>query len=255
MKTKKFDTYLNLLKELTIADFKLRYNGSIIGVLWFIIKPLAMLAVLYVIFGLVLKVGIDNYVLFLFIGIILWNFFVESTTMSMANILDKRSIIRAIYLPRHILVMSSSLNAFMSLAINIVLLIIMLLIYGINLTGIALITLAVLALLFIFSLGVAYLLAAFYVKYRDVGHIWDVILQLGFWITPVIYNITLIPQKYIAAYMLNPLAWAIHAVRELLIYNTLAFSGIFPIIGITFGVFIIGYVAYSIRSKYFAEEL
>jgi ABC-type polysaccharide/polyol phosphate export permease len=244
-----------MLKELTISDFKLRYNGSFIGIFWFVIKPLSMLTVLYIIFGLVLKTGIQNYVPFLFIGIIFWNFFVESTTMSMDNILDKKMIIRAIYLPRQLLVLSSTLNAFMSLAINLVLLFAMLALFKIHLGFTAFAAFLLLAMLLVFSLGVSYLLAALYVKYRDISHVWQVILQLGFWITPVIYSTTMIPKIYLDAYMLNPLAWIIASARDALIYDSLSMKGFLAIAAICIAIYIVGYYTYCAKSKYFAEEL
>ena len=120
----------NLLRELAWSDFKLRYKGSMLGFLWSFLKPLVMMAVLYVVFVMVLKTKTDNFVLFLLLGIIMWNFFVESTVMSMVNTLVKRNLIKGVYFPRKILVMSCVLNAGLTLLFNLVIFLIIYSIYA-----------------------------------------------------------------------------------------------------------------------------
>lgn len=247
--------YFNLLKELTISGFKLRYKGSILGVFWSVLKPAAMLLVSYIVFSTIFHVKTEHYVLFLFLGIILWNFFVESTTISMSNIMEKRSIIRAIYFPRNILVLSSVLNAFIMLLINICLLAILLIVYGITISFYVLFFIPILLLLFILSVGVAYLLSALYVKYRDIVHIWGVILQVGFWVTPIVYNITMVPQRYISAYMLNPLASIIVSSRDVIIYGSMPSPSIIVTVIMCIAIYFFGRYVYLRMSRYFAEEL
>jgi lipopolysaccharide transport system permease protein len=247
---------INLIRELTWSDFKLRYKGSMLGFLWSFLKPLLLMSVLYVVFALVLNTKTENYVLFLLLGLIMWNFFVESTTISMHNILVKRYLIKAVYFPRKILVISSVLNAGMTLLFNLV---IFLIIYSFFFT-ISILTLVFLFLellmLFILSLGVAYLLSALYVTFRDVLYIWEVFSQMGFWITPIAYSITMVPEKYSIIYIINPLSQIITGARDILLLHTLPNligQGIALIICII--IYLIGSSLYKTRSKYFAEEL
>jgi lipopolysaccharide transport system permease protein len=247
----------NLIKELTWSDFKLRYNSSILGFLWSFIKPLLMLTILYIVFSLLIKIKIENYALFLLLGIILWNFFYESTTISMNNMLAKRNLIKNVYFKRKVLVISSCLNALIALIFN---LIIFLIIASVVKVRISLIPIGVLIsmvlVLFIISLGISYILSSFYVKYRDLTHIWDVFLQLGFFITPIAYSTSIIPQRYLFSYMLNPLARILTYSREAMFYELYpSLLGFFSIIVFSLIVYFIGLVIYKKRSKYFAEEI
>ena len=254
---------MNLVRELAWSDFKLRYKGSMLGFLWSFLKPLLMMLVLYIVFAMVLKTRTDNYVLFLLLGIIMWNFFVESTIISMNNVIVKRSLIKAVYFPRKILVISSVLNAVITLLFNLV---IFLIIYSFFLVISPLSILLLLiefVMLFILSLGVAYLLAALYVKFRDwnLSHglpeeIWDVLCQTGFWITPVAYSVAMVPEKYSIIYTINPLSQIITGARDIMLLKTapnLIGQGIALVICVI--IYFIGSQIYKNSSRYFAEEL
>ncbi len=101
---------LQLLWVITLTDFKLRYSSSVLGYLWSLLKPLLMFLVLYTVFTVLVKLDIKNYQLHLLLGIILWNFFAESTTMGMNSLLSKASLITKIKFPRWILVVASTLT-------------------------------------------------------------------------------------------------------------------------------------------------
>ena len=246
----------NLIKTLTLSDFKLRYKGSLLGLLWSFLKPLLMLLIFYVVFSLIIKLEINNYALFLFLGIILWNFFADSTTLSMNNLLSKRDLIKKVYFPREVLVISSCLNSFLNLLFSLFIFIISLFLFKIKITIYFLLFIPILISLFILSLGFSYLLSGLYVKYRDLDHLWGILLSIGFWITPIAYSIDFVPKNYLTLYMLNPLARIITDSKNLLIYNKI--DSIWSIL-ITFlmsiAIYLLGYYIYKKRSLYFAEEL
>lgn len=247
---------INLIKELAWSDFKLRYKGSLLGFFWSFLKPLLMLGVLYIVFGLILSSPVENYMLFLLLGIIVWNFFVESTTISMHNILEKKYLIRSVFFRREALVISSNLNAGFTFLFNIIIFFVLLFAYGIGLTYYIFIFLFMLMLLFMLSLGLSYILTALYVKYRDIIHIWEVFLTVGFWITPIAYSQNLVPERYFNLYMLNPLANIISVSRESIIY------GQFPALwsmSLTFiiclAIWLLGRLIYKKLSRDFAEYI
>ena len=246
----------DMIRELAWSDFKLRYKGSLLGFLWSFIKPLLMLLVLYGVFSLILTQKIDHYILFLLLGIILWNFFVESTNISMSNILAKRELLKAVYFPRKNLVISSCLNALFTLVFNFAVFSLFLIFFRIQFNWVMLFFVIPISLLYILSLGVSYIISALYVKYRDIVHIWEVVLQVGFWITPIIYSIKMIPAKYINIYMMNPLARIIDDSRDIIIYGkspellSIIITALISII-----IYVIGYYIYKKKSDYFAEDL
>lgn len=245
-----------LTKELAWTDFKLKYKGSTLGFFWSFLKPLFMLGVLYVVFALIMKSSINHYMLFLLLGIILWNFFHESTFTSMSNFIEKRGLIKSVYFPRQILIISSNINSGLTLCFSLLVFFLLFFIYKMPLGWSFFMFLIMLLLLFIFSLGVSYILSALYVRYRDVFQIWEVLTNAGFWITPIIYDVSIIPQKYSTIYFLNPLARIITYSRTILLdgKNIPLYD-----IAITFvlcmAIYIVGYYLYKYMSRSFAEEI
>lgn len=250
------DNYFNLIKEVTLADLKIRYKRSLLGFFWSFLKPFLMMLVLYIIFAVVLNLRTENYVLFLLLGIIIWNFFVEATIMSMDNMIAKRDLIMKVYFPREIIVISSCLNSLIVLSFNLIIFFILMLFLGFSLNLNILLFFVVLIPLYLFSLGMSYLLASLYVKYRDIYHIWGVFIQIGFWATPIIYTIDKIPQNFIILYLLNPLARIIELSRDILIRDN-SFNLISFLIVLVFALifFFIGNLVYKKFSIYFPEEI
>src|ERR1035437_1131048 len=110
-----------LLRELVITDFKLRYQGSILGYAWSLLKPLFLFAIMYVVFGLLVKLGsIEHYSVYLLLGIVLWTFFAEATNQGLSSIVSRGDVIRKISFPKYIIVLSTTISALVNLFINLV---------------------------------------------------------------------------------------------------------------------------------------
>jgi len=247
---------LALIMEFTANNFKLKYENGFLGYLWSIITPLIMLATLYIVFSLIMKLDVPNYQLFLLIGIILWNFLSDSTTTSMNSIIESASMIKKINFPKYIIVVSSCLSSFISLLLNFLVLFIFTLILRVEVGFLAILLPFYLFEIFIFSLGVSFFVSSLYPKHRELQHIWSIFLLIGFWITPIIYSEKMVPERYLKYYMLNPLARLINETRDILIYNySLEFKQIMITFFICIGVFIIGFLFFRKREAYFAEDL
>lgn len=205
-----------LLRELVKTDFKLRYQGSAIGYLWSLLRPLFMFAILYVVFTMIFPLGKDipHYPVYLFIGMILWTFFADMTQQSIASIVSRGDLIRKIKIPRWMIVVATSLNVLINLGLNIVVLVIFMILNRVDpMSTIAWLPLIILEV-YVFSLGCALFLSAAYVKYRDIQYIWDVFLQAGFYLTPILYPLTLVDSLFFRQLIfLNPLAQAIQDAR------------------------------------------
>jgi len=249
--------YLNILRELTVTDFKLKYSRSALGFAWSLLKPFLMLATLYIVFHILLKLDVAYYELFLLLGIVLWGFFSEATTFSMNNFLAKGGMIKKLHFPVSVIVVSSCLNAFISLLLNLAVFFIFLLIVGISITWHILFFALILAEFFILSLGFAYGLTAFFVRFRDLSHIWEVLLQVGFWVSPIIYPVASVPPKYISLYMLNPVARVINDSRNALIYHGPLPSLLHITISLILcaSVYFFGLLIFRRMSPKFAEEI
>jgi ABC-2 type transport system permease protein len=262
----KYRYSLILLKELVSSDFKLRYQGSILGYLWSLLRPLALFAVLYFVFVKFLKIGegVPHYAIYLLVGIVLWNFFVEITTGSVSAVVAKGDLIRKINFPKYIIVFSNSISALINLGFNSIVIAIFLLVFGAEPSAWAVLIIPLLLVeLYIFGLAFAFLLSAAYVKYRDVGFIWEVLLQIGFYATPILYPLTLVPLKFQKLIMLNPLAQIIQDARYVLVTKqTVTMNMVFnspyarlvPVL-IAVLLFIVGAMYFRKNSRYFAERV
>lgn len=245
-----------LIKELSLVDLKLRYNSSILGFFWSFLNPLLMLSVLYIVFGILLKSDVEHYPLFLLLGIIFWNFFSECTITGMSGVLNKASLINKISFKKEILIISACLTAFYTLILNLLVFFIIMIISGLYPDLISILIIIPIFVIFTLSLGVSFFLSAFYMKYRDLNNIWYVLLQAGFFLTPIIYPISLIPDYYIKYYMLNPLTIIITESRNVLISRALLnFNNIIMFFFISFIILLIGYTLFKKREPYFTQEL
>ena len=256
-----------LLKELTKTDFKLRYQGSVLGYLWALLRPLLMFAILYVVFAKLLRFGgdIPHYPVYLLCGTTMWSFFTECTSQGIQAIVNRGDLLRKISFPKYIVVVSATLTAVINMLINVIVVIIFALINGVEPSLTWLIAIPAIFELYLLSLGIAFLLGSINVKYRDITSIWDVLTQALFYAVPIIYPVSMVAttsQLAAKVILLNPIAQAIQDIRYALItHETITIwnylSGptiILPII-LTVAFLIIGAIVFRKKSKFFAEEV
>ena len=257
-----------LLKELTKTDFKLRYQGSALGYLWAILRPLLMFAILYVVFSKILKFGDDipHYSVYLLTGTVLWSFFSECTNQGIQAMVMRGDLIRKIRFPKYIVVVSSTLTAVINLLINVCVIIVFALINGVEPSVSWLMVPLFIVELYALSLGISFLLGAINVKYRDVASIWDVLIQALFYTAPIIYPISMAASMSPTAakvLLLNPISQVIQYVRYNLItketvttwnYIDNTWLKLLPI-AIIILLLIIGALYFRKKSRYFAEEV
>lgn len=209
---------LILLRRLVITDFKLRYKGSVLGYVWTLLKPLALFAVMYVVFVHFLRFGADvpHFTVYLLLGIVLWNFFAEVTMNGMSAIVGKGDLMRKLYFPRYVVVVAGSISALINLFINLFVVGLFIVFNGVELTTRAFLIIPIIIQLFIFALAVAFFLGALYVKLRDVNYIWELMLQAGFYATPIFYPMSLVLAVSNTAgvvMLMNPMAQMIQDAR------------------------------------------
>lgn len=257
-----------LLKELTKTDFKLRYQGSALGYLWALLRPLMMFAILYVVFAKLLRFGgdIPHYPVYLLTGTTLWSFFTECTSQGIQAMLMRGELIRKISFPKYIVVASTTFTALINLGINLVVVVIFALLNGVTPSLSWLLVPVFVLELYLLALGISFLFGAINVKYRDIASIWDVLIQALFYAVPIIYPITMVAStSQIAAkiLLLNPVAQIIQDVRYSLItpetittwnYLNNPIVMVVPIL-IVIGVLIAGAAYFRKKSKFFAEEV
>jgi ABC-2 type transport system permease protein len=255
-----------LLSELVRTDFKLRYQGSVLGYAWSLLRPLFMFIILYVVFVKVLKAGgnIPHFPVYLLLGIVIWNFFQEMTTQSLGSIVGRGDLIRKIRIPRWMIVFSSSISAVINLLLNLVVIVVFMALNHVDPLRTALWLPLILAEVYLLGLGLSLFLAAAFVKFRDITYIWEVILQAGFYITPILYAMSFIPNITVQKIMLlNPMAQAIQDARYATITHATPtahrlFDGgpyMFIPFVLVFLILIAGLAYFRRESKYFAENI
>ena len=201
-----FQQYYELTKTLALTEFKLRYHGSFLGYLWTLIKPLMLFGVLYVVFSILMRFPIENYQVYLLLGIILWNFFAEGTSMGLASLLSKSSLISKVNFPRILVVVASTFSTLITFVLNFLVFIVFLVWSDIPFSSSMLFFPVYVVAEYLIILGVALALSVLFVRFRDISHIWEIVLQLGFWLTPIFYTIEIVPVQYHSIFYLNPMA-------------------------------------------------
>lgn len=257
--------YFDLIRELAITDFKLKYQGSVAGYLWSLAKPLMIFGVLYLVFNVFVKIGstIPHYPLYLLLGVIMWTYFVETTSIGMRAVVDKGDMIRKVYFPRGVLVVSASISGFITLVLNLIVVFVFMLLNKLYFSPFAFLGfIALIIELYVLALGISFILSSLYVKYRDVGHIWDVLMQVLFYATPIIYPLSIVPMRYQKIIALSPITQIIQDARWLLITKqTITSSSLvswpvwFVIVITPFMILLIGNYVFNKSAAKFAENV
>ena len=260
-----------LLKAMVSTDFKLRYQQSFLGYIWSVLKPLMLFTIMYLVFVRFLKFGADvpHFSVALLLGIIMWNFFNETTTGVMMSIVGHGDLLRKIHFSKYVIVIASSMSAMINFGINFVVVVVFALINGVSLTWSWLLMVPLVLELYMLSLGIAFFLSAVYVNLRDLNPIWEVVMQAGFYATPIIYPISLITSKageYGPIFarldlILNPVAQIVQDARHVMIspanqtiwqWVDNPFLQCWPII-LSVLIFLGGLKYFTVKSQYFAE--
>jgi ABC-2 type transport system permease protein len=208
-----------VLRVIAGSEFKLKYADSSLGYVWSVIKPLALFSVLYVVFGRFFKLTADfeHYPLYLLIGLVLWYFFSDATTVSMPSVVTQASLLRKLAFPRLLIPASATLTVAIT--------------FGVNLVALAgfvawnrivpkpswVLLVPLLIELYVFTFAVSVLLATLFVRFRDTGQLWDLLSQILFWGSPIIYTVGFLPPWAQPIAFFNPFVQIMQDVRALII--------------------------------------
>jgi ABC-2 type transport system permease protein len=261
--------YLNsrnraILREMVSTDFKVRYQNSVLGYMWSLLKPLFLFAILYIVFTYIIPLGkgVEHYPVYLLTGVILWNFFTEATTQGTMSVVLHGDLIRKISIPRYLVVIASALSALINLGLSLIVIFIFAIINGIAPSFSWLLIFPLIAELFVFSLGVSFLLSAMFVKFRDISYIWEIVLQAGFYATPIIYPLMNVPVFLHKWFFINPMAQIIQDARYVLatrtsitIWSTVHSAAVVIPFLVIIAFVVIGGLYFKRHSKYFAEDI
>jgi lipopolysaccharide transport system permease protein len=251
-----FVEYRELIKILTISDLKVKYQSSVLGFAWSMLNPLLLMLILYMVFSNAYKATEDHFALYILIGVISWRFFANGTTSAMYAIVSNPSLVTKIFIPREVLVLSTILSALISSLLEFLVLVPFLIVLGAGLSPYILFFPIIHIIYFLIVYGISLILASLYVYYRDITQIWNVLIQIGFFLSPIVYPLSTVPAEYMDYYMLNPMTGVIQMYRDVLLYHQFPHAGS---IAFTFAaglaIAIIGSDIFHRLERRFAEEI
>nr|WP_129599761.1 ABC transporter permease [Anaerophilus nitritogenes] len=248
--------YREMLRNLVRKDLRTRYKGSFLGFLWTFINPLLQLIVYTIVFSTIMRTNIDKFYMYLFVALIPWIFFTSSIQGGATSIITNKDLIKKIYFPRLIIPLSVVNAAFMNMLFSMVVVFIVLLISGIGLSKYILLLPLVMILEYLFVLGLSFMFSALNVYFRDLEHILGIITMVWFYLTPIVYGVDMIPEKYLGLFYLNPMTNMVIAYRDILYYKKVPDFSTFGSIFAWSVIFIVlGYVVFQNLQKNFVEEL
>jgi ABC-type polysaccharide/polyol phosphate export permease len=216
--------YWSLLKKLTLREIKARYKQSFLGFFWVILNPLFQMIIMSFVFSNIMKmtgIGVP-YPIFLYAGLLPWLFFANSISSAMGALANNSSLIKKIYFPREILILSTLLAKVFDFSLAIIIFIVLMIFFKVPFTVYMLLFFPIFLLQFIFTYGLSLLLSALNLFYRDIQYLFDLVMTLWFYVTPIIYATEFFPAQYRYIFKINPMSVFINAYRQVL------FNGTFP---------------------------
>ena len=244
--------YRGLLANLVVNELKLRYRRSFFGFLWTLLNPMLTMAVLTVVFSTIMRFDMKHYSVLIFSGLLPWIFFSQSINGSLMSIVGKGSLLKKVYIPKAVIPLSSVLATLVNFILSFIPLVIIMAIAGKPLTWAALFLPVSVLLLALFACGFAFLFSSLNVFFRDFTHMTEVLLQVLFYLSPVIYTVKLVPEQYQHMFTWNPLLYLIDMFRTPLYDDRLPDTfNIMVAAGAAFTALFVGFFVFLRSEKHF----
>lgn len=249
--------YREMICSLVKRDLKGRYKGSVLGFLWTFLNPLLQLAVYTMVFSTIMRAGIEDYYLFLFVALIPWIFFSTSLTGGAGCILAQQDMVKKIYFPREVLPISYVTSQFVNMLLSFIVIFLVLIFAGYSLRIDAVLCLPlIMAVEYVLAMGFAMIMSAVTVYIRDLEYILGIIVLAWQFLTPVMYSAEQVPEQVKWIFSLNPMNYVIVAYRDILYYGkmpeleTILFAALLGI-----AMLVVGWYVFWHLQKRFVEEL
>jgi len=249
--------YREMIVSLVKRDLKSRYKGSVLGFLWMFLNPLLQLSVYTVVFSTIMKMGIDRFYLFMFVAFVPWLFFSTSLSAGTTVILSQQDMVKKIYFPREVLPLSFTISQFVNMLLSFLVIFAVIAFSGVKIDPVAVLYLPLVMLIeFVLALGITDMVSALTVYFRDLEHIMGILSMAWMYLTPVIYPVEMVPERYAGLFYLNPMTAVTIAYRDILYYGripqmgTLMNAAVMGILVLAFGRFLFGRL-----QRHFVEEL
>lgn len=249
--------YQEMIFSLVKKDLRGRYKGSVLGFLWTFINPLFQLIIYTIVFSVIMRSGIDKFYLFLFVALVPWIFFSSSIIGGATSIINQQDLVKKIYFPRQVLPIAYVTSSFVNMLFCFIIIFFVVIFSGTGIKLQAILFLPIIMIVeYILALGIAMLMSALTVYFRDLEHILGIITMAWLYMTPIMYSVDMVPKNLIPLFNLNPMTPIIVAYRDILYYKqipqvtTLLHAFLLGIL-----ILIIGSIVFKKLQKGFVEEL
>lgn len=253
---KKVFEYRTMIASLVRRDLRGRYKGSVLGFAWTFINPLLQLGVYTLVFSVIMRNGIEDYYLFLFVALIPWIFFATSVSGGSTCVIVQKNMVEKIYFPREVLPISYVTAQLINMLLSFIVVLAVLVFSGKGVNVTALLYLPIIALVeYLLALGLAMITCALTVYLRDLEYLLGIITMAWQFLSPVLYSINDVPERLRPIFMINPMSPVIVAYRDILYYKTAPQLGTLlsaTVMGIFFLLF--GWILFGHLQKHFVEE-
>lgn len=249
--------YREMIFSLVKRDLRGRYKGSALGFLWTFINPLLQLLIYTMVFSVIMRSGIEDYYIFLFVALVPWIFFSTSLTGGAGCIIAQQDMVKKIYFPREVLPIAHVTSQFINMLLSFIVIFVVLIFTRHPLHLNAILCLPVVMLVeYVLALGITMVVSAVTVYLRDVEYILGILTMAWQFLTPVMYSVDMVPEQMRGIFFLNPMTPIIIAYRNILYDGTVPQLGTLlsaSVIGIV--ILIVGWALFHHLQKHFVEEL
>ncbi len=216
-----FLKYRFLLQDLILKDIRIKYRKSILGILWSVLNPLLMMLVITAVFSNIFKVQIENFPIYYLSGAVMFNFFSEATITGMSSVLQAANLIKKVYIPKYIFPLEKALFAFVNFLFSLIAVLIIYFVLGHPLHWTALLFFVPSLYLLVFAIGISLVLSCWSIYFRDVIHLYGVVLTAWTYLTPIVYPFDALPAKMQQIMLFNPMYYYVDYFRQVTMYGTL----------------------------------
>lgn len=253
---KELYNYRELLKTNIQKEIRGKYKGSWLGVIWTFLNPLLMLAVYAFVFPYILRVNVENYTIFMIVALIPWNYFTIAVQTGTGSVVANGAILKKVYFPREIIPISVTTSQLVNFLITCLIMFAFIIFSGVGFSIHLLLLPLIILIQYILILGINFILSALTVYVHDIDHFVSVAMTLGFYATPIVYKADMLPQQFMWAMNVNPMAVLVESYRSILYYHELPnmlLLGIWAVLSLV--ILVLGYMAFKKLERSFVEEL
>lgn len=256
-KIKEVYTYREMIFSLIRRDLRGRYKGSVLGFLWTFINPLLQLLVYTMVFSIIMRAGIEDYYLFLFVALVPWIFFSTCLTGGASCLLAQKDMVKKIYFPRQVLPIAFVSSQFVNMLLTFLVIFVVLLFSGHSLNVIALLCLPIIMVVeYILALGITMIASAVTVYFRDLEYVLGIVSMAWQFLSPVMYSVEQVPENLRWVFNINPMSHVISAYRDILYYGNMPkLSNLVSAFVVGILLLVIGNLVFENLQRHFAEEM